>query len=87
MSSDPSPTRVVGWALGKGCLAGLALVALYGAIGGLVYLALGWLGAASNLRMLVGIASGPIVGTAIALIVALAVVQRTAPPPDDGAAP
>jgi hypothetical protein len=83
MSSDASPTGIVGGALGKGCLAGLALVVLYTAISGLVYLALGWLGAASNLRMLVGIASGPIVGTVIALFVALFIVRRTAAPHDD----
>lgn len=83
MSSDPSPTGVVSGALGKGCLAGLALVVLYAAISGLVYLVLSWLGASPNLRLLIGIASGPIVGTVIALFAALYVVRRTAAPPDD----
>lgn len=84
MSSE-QPAGIVGGALGKGCLAGLALVMLYGVIGGLVYLALGWLGVAPNLRMLIGIASGPILGTAIALLVALRVTRKMAPPGDDQA--
>jgi hypothetical protein len=61
-------------ALAKGCLAGLGLVVLFAAIGGLAYLLLTVAGLPQNIVLLIAIASGPILGTVGLLVV---VWQRT----------
>jgi uncharacterized membrane protein len=57
--------------LGKGCLAGLALAVGFLVISGLVYLVLSLASLPRNILLLVSIASGPILGNVIVLIVFL----------------
>ncbi|GEM_PF-3061144 len=57
--------------LGKGCLAGIGLAVGFLAISGLVYLALSLTGLPRNIVLLVSLASGPILGNLIVLIVFL----------------
>lgn len=75
MSNEANPMGVVSTALGKGCLAGLGLAAGFFAISGLVYLLLGPLGLEANIRLLLTLLSGPILGTVAVVIVFL---QRAA---------
>ncbi len=63
-------------ALGKGCLAGVGMTLGFFAISGLAYLLLGPLALPSNLRLLIAVASGPIVGTLAVLVIFLALSRR-----------
>ena len=76
-SSGTGPGGVVGPAVGKGCLAGLGLLVLFVVISGLIYLVLGAFALADNIRLLVSIASGPILGTIIGLLIAWRIMSRT----------
>lgn len=62
--------------VGRGCLLGLGLFLLFILIGGLVYLVLLAFDLPENIRMLIAIATGPIVGTVIGLLVAWRIVTR-----------
>ena len=55
-------------ALGRGCLIGLGLALLFGALSYVFYLLLGMAGLAENIRLLIAIAGGPTVGTVIAFV-------------------
>ncbi|GAB4469697.1 MAG: hypothetical protein Kow00124_05120 [Anaerolineae bacterium] len=70
MTSNNSP----GWsaispALGKGCLLGVGLAGLFFGLSALLYLLLGLADLPSNIRLLIAIAGGPILGTVIAFVV------------------
>ena len=75
MSNDANPMGVVSAGLGKGCLAGLGLAVGFFAISGLVYLLLGPFGLERNIRLLLTIVSGPILGTLAVVVIFL---QRSA---------
>lgn len=61
--------QVVTNSLGKGCLAGLGLAAIFVVISGAVYLLLSSLDLPRNLLLLFSIASGPIVGNVIIVFI------------------
>lgn len=75
-SGTPNPGSVLGPAVGKGCLAGLGLLVLFVLISGLTYLALLPLGLSENVHLLFTIATGPIVGTALGLLIAWRILRR-----------
>jgi len=76
MSNNPNPGGVIGPAFGKGCLLGLGLVVLFAAISGLLWLALLLTDLPENIRLLISIATGPILGTVIGLFVAWRMMNR-----------
>lgn len=76
MSSSPNPGGVIGPAFGRGCLLGLGLLVLFVAISGVLYLALLLTDLPENIRLLISIASGPILGTVIGLLVAWRLMNR-----------
>jgi uncharacterized integral membrane protein len=61
--------QVVTNSLGKGCLAGLGLAAIFVVISGAVYLFLSSFDLPRNLLLLFSIASGPIVGNVIIVFI------------------
>jgi hypothetical protein len=61
--------QVVTNSLGKGCLAGLGLAAIFVVISGVVYLLLSSFDLPRNLLLLFSIASGPIVGNVIVVFI------------------
>ncbi|HEC23318.1 MAG TPA: hypothetical protein ENI95_10425 [Chloroflexi bacterium] len=67
---------LVAGALGRGCLGGLGLALLFLVISGLMYLLLPLTGLPQNVVLLLAVASGPVIGTAIALTVFLIRASR-----------
>ncbi len=71
-SNGPSDQpNVVALALWQGCLAGLGLALTFLVISGLSYLFLLLVGAGSQIRLLITVASGPILGTGLILLIVL----------------
>lgn len=62
--SVPDEVRV---ALGRGCLAGLGLAVIFVLVSGLLYLAARSFGLEQGLALVIGIAGGPVVVSAIVL--------------------
>lgn len=71
MLPDTKGGSMISPGLGKGCLAGLVLAAGFLVISGVVYLLLSPIGLPRNILLLISIASGPILGNLIVLIVFL----------------
>ncbi len=77
MMSNSSPGwSVISPALGKGCLLGLGLAGLFFGLSALLYLLPGLSDLPSNIRLLIAIAGGPIIGTVIAFVVLSIRVSR-----------
>ena len=76
MSNNPDPASAVATGVGRGWLLGLGLFLLFALISGLVYLALQPFDLPENIHMLIAIATGPIVGTVIGLLIAWRFVTR-----------
>jgi hypothetical protein len=76
-SNNPNTAGIVGTAVGKGCLVGVGLAVGFFLISGLVYLLLGPFGLERNIRLLITVLSGPVLGTGLTLIVGWALAQRT----------
>lgn len=76
MSNEPTPVELTSRGLGYGCLAGFGLAILFFVISGVAYVLLGAAGLASNIRLLVALLSGPILGTVIAVAGWLAYSER-----------
>lgn len=72
-----SQQTTVGAALGKGCLAGVGLALGFFILSVLAYGLLGPFGLPHNIRLLVAIASGPILGT-LAVVVVFLMISRKA---------
>ncbi len=70
MSSNPRRAQIVAGALGKGCLGGIGLALAFLALSAATYGLLATLGLPYNLVLLLSVASGPILGTALLLVVA-----------------
>ena len=77
-------------AVGKGCLAGLALTTAFFLVGGLLYLAVRSLGLERGLSLVIALAVGPVVVSALVLGTVVRRAQRhahsPAPQTDDAAA-
>jgi hypothetical protein len=76
MWNNPQAAGTVGSALGKGCLAGLGLAVLFALISLMVYLLSGPFGLDQNVRLLLTFASGPVLGTILALAVFWLITRR-----------
>ena len=63
-------------AIGKGCLAGLALAAAFFVVGGLLFLAARLIGFDQGVSLVVGLAGGPMLVSAVVLGVALRRAQN-----------
>lgn len=78
-STTPVPGQFVVPAVGKGCLAGLALLVLFVGISGLTYLILKPFGLSENTHLFFTVLSGPLLGTIIGLIVGWRFLRRNQP--------
>nr|MBN1228633.1 hypothetical protein [Anaerolineae bacterium] len=76
MSNKQMPAGFVGKSFSTGCLYGLGMAVGFFVISGLVFLLIGPLGLETNIRMLVAVASGPILGTGILFLIALTLTRR-----------
>lgn len=63
-------------AIGKGCLAGLALAAAFFVVSGLLFLAARLVGLDQGVSLVVGLAGGPVLVSAVVLGVALRRAQN-----------
>lgn len=73
-------------AMGKGCLLGIGIGVLFFVVGAVVYLIAGLFPLPERIVLLLAIAGGPIIGTAITMIVLYQRVRRTTPPLQEGEA-
>jgi hypothetical protein len=76
-SREVNTKKILGQALGKGCLAGLGLVVAFFVIGAIIFGVLSLFGITDDSRLFYAVAGGPIIGTVILFIVALVVTIRT----------
>lgn len=69
-------------AIGKGCLAGLGLVAAFFLVSGLLFFAARLAGLEQGVSLVVGLAGGPVLVSAVVLGVALRRAQNRTQPTD-----
>ncbi len=68
MDDSPPPVQPMSAAVAKGCLLGLVLAAMWGALGLGLYVLIRALGGSLGLGIFVGALGGPLVGSALFLV-------------------